>query len=188
MKNKLCAALCVSILGITQMMCNISPQAKGGPEIIVTPVYINHVLPIPESVFCEKHGNRFELRTSNDGSKIGVCIFPDGSACPATAYFTGGCGFITIPTQDMEQTIVEVVKIVLADKLNLGVNQINLYSMERVTWMDDCLAIQWSGDICNLVETPGFRVILQVGDDYFTYHTNLTGDKIREESGGRHPD
>jgi putative hemolysin len=48
-------------------------------------------LPNPASVYCEEHGGRCEIRTAEDGSQYGVCIFPDGSECDEWAYFRGEC-------------------------------------------------------------------------------------------------
>jgi putative hemolysin len=49
-------------------------------------------MPNPASVYCEQNGNKLEIRTANDGSQSGVCIFPDGSTCDEWAYYRGECG------------------------------------------------------------------------------------------------
>lgn len=46
----------------------------------------------PASVYCLQQGNRHEIRTADDGSQTGVCIFPDGATCEEWAYFRGECG------------------------------------------------------------------------------------------------
>jgi len=48
-------------------------------------------LPNPASVFCEQQGYTLEIRTAEDGSQSGWCIFPDGSECDEWAYFRGEC-------------------------------------------------------------------------------------------------
>ena len=45
----------------------------------------------PASVYCTQQGNKLEIRTADDGSQSGVCIFPDGSSCDEWAYFRGEC-------------------------------------------------------------------------------------------------
>lgn len=45
----------------------------------------------PASVFCEEQGYTLEIRTAEDGSQAGFCLFPDGSACDEWAYFRGEC-------------------------------------------------------------------------------------------------
>lgn len=48
-------------------------------------------MPNPASVYCEQNGYELEIRTADDGSQSGVCIFPDGSTCDEWAYFRGEC-------------------------------------------------------------------------------------------------
>ncbi|MBM3123632.1 MAG: DUF333 domain-containing protein [Chloroflexi bacterium] len=45
----------------------------------------------PASVYCTQQGNKHEIRTANDGSPSGICIFPDGSTCDEWVYFKGEC-------------------------------------------------------------------------------------------------
>jgi putative hemolysin len=48
-------------------------------------------MPNPATLHCEQNGNTHEIRTAEDGSQSGVCIFPDGSTCDEWAYFRGEC-------------------------------------------------------------------------------------------------
>lgn len=48
-------------------------------------------MPNPASVYCEEQGYTLEIRTAEDGSQSGFCIFPDGSECDEWAYFRGEC-------------------------------------------------------------------------------------------------
>ena len=45
----------------------------------------------PAAVFCEEEGYEYEIRTADDGSQSGVCIFDDGSECDGWAYYRGEC-------------------------------------------------------------------------------------------------
>jgi putative hemolysin len=49
-------------------------------------------MPNPASVYCEQNGNTLEIRTADDGSQSGICVFPDGSTCDEWAYYRGECG------------------------------------------------------------------------------------------------
>lgn len=51
----------------------------------------NANMPNPASVFCEENGGTVDIRTAEDGSQTGICIFPDGSECDEWAYFRGEC-------------------------------------------------------------------------------------------------
>jgi putative hemolysin len=45
----------------------------------------------PASAFCEAQGGTVELRTGEDGSQQGVCVFADGSECDEWAFYRGEC-------------------------------------------------------------------------------------------------
>lgn len=45
----------------------------------------------PASAYCVEKGGASEIRTAEDGSQSGVCIFPDGSECNEWAFFRGEC-------------------------------------------------------------------------------------------------
>ncbi|PKO05730.1 MAG: hypothetical protein CVU41_10665 [Chloroflexi bacterium HGW-Chloroflexi-3] len=51
----------------------------------------NANMPNPASVFCEENGGTLEIRTAEDGSQAGFCVFADGSECDEWAYFRGEC-------------------------------------------------------------------------------------------------
>ena len=48
-------------------------------------------IPNPASEFCEEQGGRSDLRTNEDGSVTGYCVFEDGSECEEWAFFRGEC-------------------------------------------------------------------------------------------------
>jgi putative hemolysin len=48
-------------------------------------------LPNPASVFCQQQGYTLEIRTADDGSQTGVCVFSDGSECDEWAYYRAEC-------------------------------------------------------------------------------------------------
>ena len=48
-------------------------------------------MPNPAAAYCEQKGYEYEIRTADDGSQSGVCVFPDGSTCDEWVYFRGEC-------------------------------------------------------------------------------------------------
>lgn len=66
-----------------------TPTPPAIPPVLTNPPQAN--MPNPASTYCERQGNRLEIRTAADGSQSGVCIFPDGSECDEWAYFRGEC-------------------------------------------------------------------------------------------------
>jgi putative hemolysin len=63
-------------------------------------------LPNPASVYCEEHGYRSEIRTTDDGSQTGYCIFPDGSECDEWMFYRGECG----PSDSSPQPAVGIIE------------------------------------------------------------------------------
>jgi putative hemolysin len=68
-----------------------APQTQVTPEPVATDMP-QAGMPNPASLYCEQNGNKLEIRTADDGSQNGICIFPDGSTCDEWAYFRGECG------------------------------------------------------------------------------------------------
>jgi putative hemolysin len=48
-------------------------------------------MPNPASVYCQEQGYQVEIRTAEDGSQAGYCIFPDGGECDEWAYYRREC-------------------------------------------------------------------------------------------------
>lgn len=85
--------MAVTIVLILMVACTAAqtdPTAR--PPVEVVPTAIPQAnMPNPASVFCQEQGYQSEIRTAEDGSQSGVCIFPDGSECDEWAYFRGEC-------------------------------------------------------------------------------------------------
>jgi len=45
----------------------------------------------PASAYCEEQGFELEIRTAQDGSQYGVCMFEDESECEEWAYYRSEC-------------------------------------------------------------------------------------------------
>jgi len=83
-------AACEALLVLMVVSCTaIEPQPTAVPIATASP---DANLPNPASAYCEQQGYKPEIRTAEDGSQSGACIFPDGSECDEWAYFRGECG------------------------------------------------------------------------------------------------
>lgn len=65
------------------------PQVKTAEPVATDESQEN--LPNPAAAYCEQNGFGYEIRTADDGSQFGLCVFPDGSTCDDWAYFRGEC-------------------------------------------------------------------------------------------------
>ena len=45
----------------------------------------------PASAYCKEQGFKLEIRTAQDGSQYGVCMFENDSECEEWAYYRGEC-------------------------------------------------------------------------------------------------
>lgn len=171
--------LILIVLILLFLGCSQPTEVVSPPIIEKTDVAIAN----PAEVYCEKQGYKVEVRTAADGSQSGACVFPDGTECDEWAFFRGECK-PGAATPGVENKAVEVAKIFLASQLGIDASQVTVFSLEGITWPDACLGIPAQGEVCATVETPGFRVILTVGENHYTYHTDLTGENIRQETAG----
>jgi putative hemolysin len=80
--------ICLLASGCVQIT---NPPSEVKPTQIPTAQPTMETLPNPASAYCEQQGYQLELRTANDDSQTGICIFPDGSECEEWAYFRGEC-------------------------------------------------------------------------------------------------
>jgi len=186
----------ILLLTIALVLAGCGPRATPQPPAATAiPQGSGAGIANPAAVFCAGQGYKSEIRTAGDGTQSGACVFPDGSECDEWAYFRGECGPAAsgsepapgTATSGGENKVVEIARGQLAKQLNLDPQAIVLTSLEAVEWPDACLGIANEGEACAAVITPGFRLILSVGDDHYTYHTDLTGSIVRAETAGGKP-
>lgn len=63
-------------------------------------------MPNPASVYCESQGGTVEIRTAEDGSQYGICVFSSGEECDEWAYYRGECGPSAESTQPIPGDVV----------------------------------------------------------------------------------
>lgn len=71
----------------------------------------------------------------------------------------------------------------LARQLGVDSSEITIVSSEAVEWPDACLGVTHAGEMCAQVITPGHKVILSVGGDTYTYHTDQNAAWVRLAEG-----
>ena len=184
MKNQTSAIISMLvILGIVLNGCTVYEAASGSirKRLFASPFRLR-TMPLefsnPASKNCEQNGFQVKIRTASDGSQSVVCIFPDGTACDEWAYLRGECGPTPI-VPVLENQASEAARSRLAEELGIDPSEVELISMEKITWQDSCLEIPMEGETCRTVVTPGFRVVFIVGEKPYVYNTDLTGENIR---------
>ncbi|MCC6569633.1 MAG: hypothetical protein IT315_10385, partial [Anaerolineales bacterium] len=85
------------------------------------------------------------------------------------------------PTPQTELTPAEQAAIShLSATLNLPADQVSVISTEAVEWPDGCLGVQQPGVMCTEAIVPGYKIILQAGDEQYELHTNKSGSQIAQ--------
>ncbi len=197
MKTRLFFSLVVFMVGVL-FLSACAPQGAGvQAKPTDTAQDKSAGLANPASVNCVDKGNRLEIRTAADGSQAGVCIFPDGSECDEWAYYRGECGPGTqpaggaaegvapggLPTVDpaMQKKAIDAVISKLAEQLKVDTSAISVASVEHVLWKNSCLGLETGNEMCSDAITPGFKVVLTANGENYTFHTDETGNSIRQE-------
>ena len=89
------------------------------------------------------------------------------------------------PTQQADLTPAEQAAISrLSSLLNLPPEEISVISTEAVEWPDGCLGVQRPGVMCTQAIVPGYRIILQAGDEQYEFRTNESGSQVVQVGGG----
>lgn len=78
----------------------------------------------------------------------------------------------SLPTESVNDVIVELVVRDLALRLSVGLNEIAVSSIERVEWPTSALGCPLpSADYIQVI-TPGYRINLEAAGEVYTYHTD----------------
>ncbi len=70
------------------------------------------------------------------------------------------------------ETLIEMVKADLAQRLSLTAEQINVVDSVEVEWSDSSLDCPQPDLLYTQVITPGFRIVLEVNGQQYEYHSN----------------
>ncbi len=81
----------------------------------------------------------------------------------------------------VQKQVVGAAQTALAKKLKVKASQISLVSIEPVSWPDSCLGLAGPDEMCAQMITDGYRIVLSVNGQTYTFHTDQTGKNIRQE-------
>ena len=110
-----------------------------------------------------------------------VPALTDTAEPPAGAAVTATPGQNTTIDPALQKKIVGAAQTRLARKLNLKASEIKLVSIEPVSWPDSCLGLPGPDEMCAEMITDGYRVVLAVNGQNYTFRTDQTGQNIRQE-------
>lgn len=67
----------------------------------------------------------------------------------------------------------------VADDMGVDPTMIEVSTMNPVVWPDSCLMVQEPNEECLEVETPGWRVVLEIYGETIEVHTDEYGADVR---------
>ena len=105
----------------------------------------------------------------------------DTPAAPARAAVTATQGQKAAIDPGLQKKIVGSAQTLLASKLNVKASEITLVSIDPASWGDACLGLPGPDEMCAQVITDGFKVVLAVNGQNYTFHTDLNGRNVRQE-------
>jgi len=67
----------------------------------------------------------------------------------------------------------------LALRLEVTPDQLQVISFQEEEWPDSCLGLAAPDEMCLQVITPGYRILLQMNNQSYEYHTDQSGEILR---------
>jgi hypothetical protein len=90
----------------------------------------------------------------------------------------------SLPAGGQDQTAVPNAAVaavqMLAKRLGVPLPEIKVISVEEVQWPDGCLGAGKPDEMCTQAIVDGYRVMLQVNNQKYEFHTDQDGKQIRE--------
>lgn len=81
----------------------------------------------------------------------------------------------TIPVQPSLRTVVDAVLADAATRSGRPVEELEVISAESVTWSDGSLGCPQPGMMYTQALVPGYRILVQAGDQRYDYHGSVRG-------------
>lgn len=94
---------------------------------------------------------------------------------------TGAADTREAPVPRVLPDAVLIARAELSRMLKVPLESIEIVDYRYVEWRDSCLELAPPGVGCLTVITPGWRVIFEVGENYYVARTDLSGRIIRWE-------
>jgi len=113
---------------------------------------------------------RFALLLALPAAAALACQSGPTPPTPSTTYTPA-----SNPSSAARQNAFRAASSQLSHDVNAPTDTIAGVSQDEMTWRDSCLGCPKTGESCTQVMTPGYRVVLRIGDATYEYHTDLGG-------------
>ncbi|MGC9399570.1 MAG: hypothetical protein ACP5HM_10600 [Anaerolineae bacterium] len=137
-------------------------------------VYAQVITPGWHFVFEDAAGRIYDVRAPREAESFIICE-PTPKPNPT-------------PPEEGEAPaeVIEAAKRLVAERKGVPETALTVARAEAVEWRNACLGCAGPDEMCAMVMTPGYRLVLQAGDISYTVHTNKDGTAARicEGAGG----
>jgi hypothetical protein len=82
----------------------------------------------------------------------------------------------TAPTADISEAGLAALLASAAQEAGVALDEVRVVSAEEVTWPDGSLGCPEPGKAYTQALVPGFRVVLEIGDDELSFHAAQGGE------------
>jgi len=130
-------------------------------------MYAQVITPGWQFIFEDEAGNTYDVRAPQGGKSFVVC---EDGAQPRPTPSTG-----TIAPE----RVIETAKRFVAERKDLSVTALSVEQAEAVEWRNGCLECAGVNEMCTMVITPGYRIILRAGGARYEVHTDESGSSVR---------
>jgi hypothetical protein len=97
------------------------------------------------------------------------------SACGPQEVGVPGTGVDSPDTEAAGAAILD-----LADRTGVSIADVQVVSIQETEWRDACLELGQANEACAQMMVPGYRIVLEVEGQQYVYHTDQTGDLLRQ--------
>jgi hypothetical protein len=114
-------------------------------------------------VILAANGQTYEFHTNQAGDQVRAVV----SAEPGKGPETGDLPAAAVKAREA-----------LAAQLGVRLDEIKVVSVDSTEWANGCLGVEMPGKMCTQVITPGYRVVFEVGNTQYEYHTDEVGGSV----------
>jgi len=126
-------------------------------------MYAQVLTPGWHMVFMDIEGQEYNVHTTEDYERFVICE-PSAET--------------SIPPSYRDNPAVEAAIKTLVEQEGIAMESITVLDVTAVDWPDSCLGCAGPEEVCLMVVTPGYRIILDSGTETYALHTDRTGRQV----------
>jgi len=130
-------------------------------------MYAQVITPGWRFTFEGRAGQLYDVHTAQNPTHFIICEQKEGVV--VTPFFS----------HEEQERAAAAAQQLVAERKGMSAESLTVVSVEAVQWPNSCLGCADPNEMCLMVITPGYRVLLQAGDARYEVHTDCTGRVTR---------